>query len=496
MKCAFAVAAVLFWALSPAAVSKETQRATLHKLNVVALDAQGQPATGLGSADFQIFQDGKRQDIAFFRFTGGWPLPPKPGSGEYSNRTLPAWHATVILIDLLSDRLLSDAVMGREVADSLKNLESSEGLYLYMLTTAGELYPIHPLPKLDTAETPAAEPWTRNITPLLQAALKKLVGIKPVDDQDIKFRMDFTSNALRDLGSQMGRISGRKNIVWVTHGVPIAGYSVSAQLMLDFTNPLREFCQRLEQAQIVVYTVAQSQRGTAVGTPSIQTLEQFAGITGGRGYASDQAGDAIQQARTDSRANYEIAYYSALKPDLRHHKIRVVCGRKEVRLHTEAGFYAVVPLVSPGSLAAGELRSRELPIEIQTAALSPFDAADIGLRVGVSRDPGNSRNWRFNVHIDTADLLPRPTRDPDAGKVSVAFVAYDQRLRPLADPILVTLTPEQFEAAKNGEIGVSQVIPVSGIPKVRAIVFDAELGAVGSVTIPVRRETPAPSGAR
>jgi VWFA-related protein len=477
---------MLLCAFAPAAGSQETQHAKLNKLNVVALDAQGRPVTGLRSTDFQLLQDGKPQDIAFFRFTGDRALLAKPGPREYSNRAGAAWHATVVLIDLLTDPIMSDSIIGREVADSLQNLESSEGLYLYILTARGELYPIHPLPKPDTEVTPAAEPWTRNIAPMLQAALKNLYGIKPVDDLDIKYRFDLTVHALRDLGSQMAQVSGRKNLVWVTHGIPILGHSISTQSTLDFTNPLRWFCEELEQAQIVVYTVAQSMAGAgaAVGTSSAEFLEQFTRITGGRGYSSDRTGDAVRQARTDSRANYEIAYYPASQnPDGKHHKIRVICGRKEVRLQTEHGFYAV----SPAGPAPSALRSRELPVEVETAAHSPFDDTEIGLRASVSPDPVNARNMRFEIHIDAADLLPRPARDPGAGKVLVVFAAYDEGLKQPSRPILVSLTPEQFETATRGEIGLREAIPVAqAIRKVRVIAFDAELGAAGSVTIPIQ----------
>jgi hypothetical protein len=165
MKCALIAAAMLLCAFGAATASKAIQPAKLVKLNVVALDAQGQPATGLHNTDFQLQEDGKPRDIAFFRFTGGQPLPAKPEPGEYSNRAGATSHATVVLIDLLNDRLMSDSTIGREITDALKNLESSEGLYLYFLTPRGDLYPVHPLPKFDTAMTPDAEPWTRNIAP-------------------------------------------------------------------------------------------------------------------------------------------------------------------------------------------------------------------------------------------------------------------------------------------------------------------------------------------
>ena len=488
MKGVLVAAAILLWAVAVATASKATPPAGLIKLNVAALDAQGQPVTGLRSADFHLQEDGKPRDIVFLRFTGGQALAAKPGPGEYSNRAGAASHTTVVLIDLLSDRIMGDSTISREITDALKNLESSEDLYLYILTPRGDLYPIHPLPKPDTEVMPPAEPWTRLIAPLMQAAIKNLFAIKPVDDRDIAVRFNLTVNAMRELGGQMGEVSGRKNLVWVSHGFPIYGYSISGQGRLDFTKPLQSLCQGLQQAQIAVYTVDQSMAGAAegVGTTSVETLEEFTGITGGRGYTSDRAGEAIEQARTDSRANYEIAYYSTSpNSDGKHHKIRVTSGRKEVRLQTEHEFYA---MVSPGGLASDTLHSREMQREVEAAAHSPFDATDIGVRASVSPDPGNPQNMNFEIRIDAADLLPRPAQDHEAGKVAVVFVPYGEDLSQPSPPTTVTLTPEQFETAAHGEIRLREGLSLGpAVRQVRAIVFDAELGAVGSVMIPVHR---------
>jgi VWFA-related protein len=485
MKRVLVAAAILIWTVAVAAGSKATQPARLIKLNVVALDAQGQPVTGLRSADLQLQEDGKPRDIVFLRFTGGQG-PAKSGPGEYSNRAGAASHTTVVLIDLLSNRIMGDATISREITEALKNLESSEDLYLYILTARGDLYPIHPLPKPDTDVTPATEPWTRLIAPLMQAAVKNLFAIKPVDDRDIAVRFNLTVNAMRELGGQMGEVSGRKNLVWVSHGFPIYGFSISGQGSLDFTKPLQSLCEGLQQAQIAVYTVDQSMAGAAegVGTTSVETLGEFTGITGGRGYTSDRAGEAIEQARTDSRANYEIAYYSTSpNSDGKHHKIRVTCGRKEVRLQTEHEFYSFGPPVSQSGPSTGAAVSPEAPMEVQVAAHSPFDATDIGLRASVSPDPATPRTMRFEIHIDAADLLPLAARDQDAGKVSVVFAAYDEGLPHLSPPVPVKLTPEQ----SGTEIQLSQAIPVGeATRKVRVIVLDAALGAVGSVTVPIQ----------
>jgi len=453
----------------------------LNKLNVVALDGQGRPVTGLRSADIQLFEDEKPRDIAFLRFTGDRALLAKRDPREFSNRAGAARHVTVILIDLLSDPIMNGSVLTREVADALGHLESSDGLYLYALAARGELYPIHPLPKAGAETTPAAEPWTGDIGPTLQAALKDLVHLKPVDDREIKVRFELTVNALRDLGSQLAQVSGRKNLVWLTRGIPITGYSISAQSTMDFTKPLRRLCEELEQAQIVVYTVEQSVAGAAVETERAETFDTFTGVTGGREYSSDRAADAIQQAITDSRANYEIVYYSLLNPDGKHHKIRVTCGRSDVRLQTKPGFYAVAPPGSPGGPAPGALQLGE------TTADGPFDATDIGLRASVSPDPANARNMRFEIHIDPADLLPRPTSNQDTRNMFVMFAAYDEGLKQPSRPIVDSLSPEELEAATHSEDGLRYAVPLEqAIHKVRVIVFDAELGAAGSVTIPIQ----------
>ena len=95
---------------------------------------------------------------------------------------------------------------------------------------------------------------------------------------------------------------------------------------------------------------------------------------------------------------------------------------------------------------------------------------------------------RFEIRINAADMLPRPARDHAEGRVLVVFAGYDEAMRQPSHPISATLTPEQFAAASQGLIRVHEAIPVATtIRKIRVIVSDEELGAVGSVTVPIRR---------
>ncbi len=491
MRCAPIVLAVLVCVAGNAAD-------TLRKLNVAVLDHKGQPVTGLQSADFQVQEDGKPRKIAFFRFTGYKPLKAAaPVPGEYSNRDVVPLYPTVVLIDLLNDRLMSGSVIGDESTRYLKNLESSEGLYLYILTSKGEFYPVHPLPNPGTglaptserAAEPAAEPWTRNIGPMLQGAVKNVFGLRPVDERDVAIRFDMTMRALLGLGAQMRQMPGRKNLVWVTHGLPIWGTSISEQGRVDFSAPLRQICQQLEHAQIVVYPVEQSLSGAAapIATESEQALEEFAAITGGRKYRSGAVGDAIGQAMADSRANYEIAYYpeplesDGRKPDEKHHKIRVICSRKDVRLQTVSGFYAMAHRETPGDVERAAIVS---------AAYSPFDATEIGVRASASADPATPGSMRFSVRIDPSDLLLREVQGHRTGRISVLFVSSpasgtDDPGPPT--PVDISLAPDQYAIALRDGLQLRRTIPVgASVRSVRAIVFDKDLDAVGSVTIPIQ----------
>ena len=338
--------------------------------------------------------------------------------------------------------------------------------------------------------TPATAPWTRNIVSLLQAASNDLAGLRPVADLDIRSRFDLTMDALGNLAAQMAQASGRKNLVWVTGGVPLIGFSNAAQSGMDFTNRVQWFSERLEQSQIVVYTVQ-----TTEGAAAAETFDELTAITGGREYSSSRTTEAVQQAITDSRANYEIGYYPApANADSKHRKIRVTCGRKEVRLQTAHVFYPVPAGILPNGFTGGGLHSPKLPIKIDAAVHSPFDASEIGIRARVSPNSGDLQNLSsdparptgFEIHIDAADLLPRPTRGHVPGKVDVAFATFDEELRQPTPPLLYRMTPEQIETATRGG-GLRYAIPLGqAVRKVRVIVFDEDLDAIGSVTIPIQ----------
>ena len=475
MKFAFLAVATLLCASS-------SKISGLKKLNVVAVDSHGQPVTDLQASDFQVSEDGKTKEIAYFRFTGGKGSPLPPGSSEYSNRAGSPSYPTVILIDFMSDRVMSDSVIGKQVAEALKKLESSDDVYLYFLTNHGEISPIHALPGTGDETAHGAVPWGQNADQTMDLAIKKLSGLRPVDDFDPAIRFKLTVAALDALGGQMERIRGRKNLVWVTHGVPMNYKSYTGQ-PVDLSHQFQRLAEQLEQAQIAVYAVQQSTQGAGqqLATESSQTIDIFTHLTGGRSYGSDSVEAALSQARMDSRANYEIVYFTeASDTGDKHRKIRVVCKRKDVHLQTEQDYYA---LGLKASSTDFEKRA------VQSAALSPLDAAEIGVRVKAS-PVGATQDIQFDLQIDAADLMLRQEQGHYTGKVDVVFVTYEgnqpkQATNPV--PLNINLTAQQYQGADRAPLTFQETMGLDAkLQKVRAIVVDSERRAVGSVMIPIQ----------
>lgn len=451
----------------------------LTTINVAAIDRQGAPVPGLKSTDFQVQEDGKTRPIAFFRFTGAATPEGKPETGEYSNRTAAPPQATVILMDLLSDRMMTGAIISDQLLRAVKGLESSDGLYLYFLTSGGELYPIHPLPKPDALVPTATSttPWTQNLAPLLQTALKNLVGIKPVDDRDSKVRFDLTMRAMRELGSDMQLVGGRKNLIWVTRGLPLNGPSISAQGIVDFTQPLHIMCEQFQRAQIAVYPV-----GSVLGSQDSQTLEEMANLTGGRKYGWGEVGQAIKESSADTRGDYEIVFEPAgEKPDGKHRKLKVTCTHKDVRLQTVAGFYNLLAPVKPEDM---------VQLGLQLAMRSPFDATAIGVSAFTTPDPATPGNTRFEIRIDPKDLMFEDIQGKQSGKILIQFGFFGEKgLEQPQDPMAmaINMTPDQYQAAtKNGIVLRRSVKLNDTVQKVRVVVVDGELGSAGSVLVPVQ----------
>jgi hypothetical protein len=126
--------------------SEDASPARLLKVDVVALDSSGLPVRDLRVRSSSIRQR-KRQTPVFVRPNHrSREQQVVLGPREYSNLGGPTRPpATVILFDLMNERVLTDEFGRIEIIQALQGLDQSEGLYLYILTNTGGILSIHPL---------------------------------------------------------------------------------------------------------------------------------------------------------------------------------------------------------------------------------------------------------------------------------------------------------------------------------------------------------------
>jgi VWFA-related protein len=476
---------------SVSGVGQEDAGTRLVDLNVVAVDGRGQPVGDLNAGDFQLTDAGKPQKIAFFHHNDiRLQQPLAVRKNEFSNRSgVTTPHVTVILFDLLNERFGTRGYAANQIVHDLESMESPDDLFLYLLTVDAHLYPVHGFPE-GSAAGPGQAPWTRQIKPLLDDAMKAVLRVRPVDI-DVAARVPLTYTALGAVAAQLSRFPGRKNVVWVTDGVPITLGPMRSDTgdVVDFTPQLRQLSEALDRWQVAIYPVRQVMLGSenaidgGTGVGNISTLDEFAGMTGGRPDGGKDISAAVRQAMNDVRTSYQLGYYAPARNwDGKFHKLRVTCSRRGVRIQARTGYYAWQE--PPGARAQRA---------IDSAIANDFDAAGIGMRGFWSPDPQDAWNGRLEVHIDADDVALAQAGESYSAQLRVAIAIYvsDGRIEASKDiPLDVSYSAADRDKAPHEGIGFVQNIRLSApAEKIRIVVFDRGSNAVGSMTIPTAAPT-------
>jgi VWFA-related protein len=504
--CAGWAAAAAYAQLPPAEPEAQLK---LVDLNVVAFDNHNQPVTDLTAADFQVSDAGKPERIVFFRgndaaLLAGSQLGPR----EFTNRSGgQARHVTVILFDFLNDNMGASGAAEQQLVHALEKLESGDDLYLYFLTKEGRVFPVHPLPGAEGGIQPSeASPWTKQSKQLLDQAMKATAGLRQAGI-DMVGQINLTFKALAAVAGQLSAIPGRKDLVWITHGVPIS-IRVAGGGFADFTPQIRRLSAVMDRANVAIYPVQQTPpgmtaggggggemrsggggggsrggRGAAAetsqdpGLGSEDTLKQFADLTGGRALESDVSG-ALRQAISDLRTNYQVAYQPPPDNwDGKYHKLRVTCSRKGVKVQSKTGYYAF----------AGAAADTQQAVE--AVILNPADSAEIGIRLSGAPLAGDADAVRLSARINARDIALLREGDGYTGELQIALAGYlaDGRAQVSpASPLHLHLTAAQHDEFLQGGIPYQQEVKLgTTLQKLRVVVLDERLGVAGSITMPV-----------
>jgi VWFA-related protein len=335
-------------------------------LNVTALDSKGRPVTDLTATDFQIFEDVKPRAITSFKVTSAQSTP--------GTRPPPI----VILFDLMNTGWSRREYIANRIIRALNPLETDEGIYLYLLTTEGELYPVRPHGSIASGsktEKPEDAPWTKTIRPLLMQAINEVRGFRDEDQTTEAWRAPLTFRRLSELEDDFSAVRGPKTLLWITGGVPIkvrsscendvissatgtyasgicsgycqlphaAGMSAILETCMDFTPFLEHFSTEAVAADATVVSVAVTATGLQdfdVGK-SASSLARLADLTGGQIYMNTDADleKAIQGAVVARNARYRLTFAPSVQ-DGKYHKLQVLCIRADAHVVGPRGYFA------------------------------------------------------------------------------------------------------------------------------------------------------------
>lgn len=496
-------------AQSPANPPTFSAGTTLVEFTVVATGEDGKHLTDLKQDDLSIVEARRSRDIAFFHYEGAPPaairvrtdpLPP----GIYTNRPEyapgPPRNVTAVLIDSLNTRTEDQVKVLATILAFVGAVPSDTRIAIYR--TGERVHVIHDFTDdLDglrnrltrngieaprdaqqgvTVQQMVIEPWqaeamAATMEASLEVAYKEMAGIEERSNQYLESRrIEYTLSSLEAVGNHLAGIPGRKNLIWMTSGVPAISAPTRDLWPQNYIASLRRVAQRLASQGIAMYPVeaagvrplylnvsagvrgstrgvddsatagddaiartaarvearqnargaprSPSQMSTTPDSPRmLGTMDLFADLTGGRALRNTNdllAG--VKAAADDLRGTYSIGFYAPQESDERWHTFSVKVRRPGVRLVHRQGYL---------STAASKQSELWLADQWRSAANNPLGSATVRI------------DARFELKGDTLGAI-------------LQIPADDLTYRPLNGTTACTLEIAIAERTPQGLLGI------------------------------------------
>jgi VWFA-related protein len=380
---------------------------TLVEFTVVALDGRGNPITDLTKSDLVLTDRGQPREIAFFRFDGAdapvenaAPLPPlSPGfvTNRPEYQAEPQRNVTAIVLDLVNTAAPDQNRAREQLLRHMKAVPANTPVGLFRFT---ETEPVTMMSPFTTQIDVVRSQITASSGSLRRELVRPgyqggaIVGGEcggasgggPVPGagapgkgggrgsgtmaegmaafEEVQARtLLVTNRTIRDarlgktlanletLGNYLAAIPGRKNVVWISSGMPIQLKQPSDPM--NYEPPIRRAAQRLANQGIVIYPVdakgncrpldrnsSEGPYGLNDATQNVfATLNVIADVTGGRVTKyDDDLSKGILSASNDLRGTYTIGFYASDEPDDRWRAITVATKRRGITLRHRQGY--------------------------------------------------------------------------------------------------------------------------------------------------------------
>jgi len=342
-------------------------------VGLVAFDKKGHPVTDLKPTEFELYDNGRKQEVRYFSQAGGSeaeqagapaaPAGPSTDQPEYSNRrpeqakSTKESSETVLLIDSSNLAFVDLSYAREQMLEFLKKVPADENVGLYILKRSG--FQILDEPTADHAEianklahwmpsagelSNAQDEESRNRQQMETVhSLEDLASVNGNEQLDPQTQTRSPDPKLRDYGSNPGRdaltifvgiarhlaaFNGHKNLVWVASDNVLVDWTNQSVSIEATSKNIEPFSLRAQEAMneshISVYPLDASHLEASVVDASVGrrnvelnptvTMPQAQIPGGGEGLKSGPDIDLVDGERRDMRSTRLTA---EMKQDLR-----------------------------------------------------------------------------------------------------------------------------------------------------------------------------------
>jgi VWFA-related protein len=514
-------------------------RTVLVQVPAVVTEKSGAHVHGLDKEDFRILENGKQQKIALCEEvvagTGNAPHGTN-SNGTFSNITLDGQHPpiTIIALDSINTPFLDQANGRRQLFQYLSTtLDSARNVGLVAMGSKGVIV-LHGV-NGDTASLIAAlkkasgEPSSMEAFTAEEQFMAGTVSpsdllggtgpgtdpgerlarfITHADAVEASFKqpqaVEDTMKAFLQIAWSVAGVPGRKSLIWLTGSFPFDLNSPASMPGDGLASLYARTMEALNDAEISVYPVdvrglvstfgIATSRYQSVGkidanamaaqtllNSSLDSMQSFAEMTGGRAYFSNNdLAAGMERAEEDSSSYYLLSYYGD-SHDIQAgwRKLRVDVSRKGVQVRARTG-YLVTKITGNPQLSHNA--------DIGFALSSPLDST--GLQVTLRwKDPvliGNNRKVGFALQVPADSVLD----EADQNRFDVDFVVQPSRngapVGQAAQTVKGAIPPNALAKIKAEGFQYNNDLNLApGDYEVRFVVRDNLRGKIGSVSVPL-----------
>ena len=492
----------------------------LVQVSVVVQDGRGQAVPGLTAADFEIRENGKIQAVSHFALHAS--APPRraeatsagPGATPVFTNVLEGrvgTGATILLFDQLNTPFADQGHAIKHIVRFLERLQPTDRIGFYILE-AGGVRVVQDFSRDVSGLLALLKRFRANVSQETLMAESRAPGVQGGGGGDVEHQIysalaasgeaaikaharqsqqTTTVEALEALALRLAGVQGRKNVVWVTSGIPLALRDAG---MSKDPNVYRASLI-LSTANISIYPVdARGLIGAMTTGPAGQvsfvsgdmgfgTASIIAEQTGGRSFRNtNDLATAMKSAAEDANVTYELGYYPTDENwDRRFRRISVKVARKDVSVRHRSGYFGHAPRTNDRSTDAGALL---------TAIGRPLELTAVGVTVDVARAE-RPNQVALTVRVDPATLTLVQEGDISRGAIElvIAHVTTGNALLGSVHTTLpLDLTPDQRRQFAEEGLRLTRTVTLADDARQLIVgVRDVRSGAMGTVRIDAAR---------